>query len=62
MLDIYPDYGCTQIRVRGLRTGIEYLSCVCDLHGACPKIFDTLVIMRGPDHHGRATHRYRMPT
>lgn len=56
VMDIYPDYGCTQLRVKGERTGIEYVQCICHLRGHCPAVYGRVIVEHGPKCEGRSTH------
>lgn len=46
VLDIYPFDGCIVLRVKGLRTGIEYQGCKHQVVGRMPAIYDTVAIER----------------
>jgi hypothetical protein len=47
VLDVYPEHGCVQLYVLGLRTGIEYAGCVCQCKGRHPLVREEVVIERG---------------
>lgn len=44
VLDIYPDMGCVQYRVRGVRTGIDYVGCAHMLVNVRPAVYDMVTI------------------
>lgn len=46
VLDIYPYDGCVVLRVKGLRTGIEYQGCTHQVRGRMPAIYENVVIER----------------
>lgn len=46
VLDVYPYEGCVNLRVKGERTGIEYVGCAHQVIGRMPAVYENVAVER----------------